>query len=168
MDEEVHGFAADNVPGIPYDRQTIPYGYNGNLNKYPEPKPKKKSLHQKHHKHRDIAERKMEEEVHGFAADNVPGIPYERSPLAPGYNGNRDVWKMPETKKKSSLNQYKKHKKWVAERNMDPYVYDFVAPEVDALTHNLTYDKKDWSVYEYDGPFDYNGQNNLYDAPAAK
>jgi len=50
---------------------------------------------------------------------------------------------------------------------MDPYVYDFVGPEVDALTHNLTYDKKDWSVYEYDGPFDYNGQNNLYPAKGA-
>ena len=37
----------------------------------------------------------MDEEVHGFAADNVPGIPHERSPLAPGYNGNLDVWPEP-------------------------------------------------------------------------
>jgi len=26
----------------------------------------------------------MEEEVHGFAADNVPGIPYDRALINPG------------------------------------------------------------------------------------
>ena len=80
MDEEVHGFAADNVPGIPHERSPLAPGYNGNRDVWPEPKPKKKSLHQKHHRHskRDIAERKMDEEVHGFSADNVPGIPYDR------------------------------------------------------------------------------------------
>jgi len=26
MEEEVHGFAADNVPGTPYERQPVPYG----------------------------------------------------------------------------------------------------------------------------------------------
>jgi len=46
MDEEVHGFVADNVPGTAWERQPVPYGENGNLNKYP---PTKKSLHQKHH-----------------------------------------------------------------------------------------------------------------------
>jgi len=30
----------------------------------------------------------MEEEVHGFAADNVPGNPYERRQVNPGLNGN--------------------------------------------------------------------------------
>ena len=55
---------------------------------YPAIKPTKKSLHQKHHKHRDIAERKMEEEVQGFAADNVPGTPYDRRQVNPGLNGN--------------------------------------------------------------------------------
>jgi len=58
------------------------------MNMYPAIKPTKKSLHQKHHKHRDIAERKMEEEVHGFAADNVPGTAYERNQVNPGLNGN--------------------------------------------------------------------------------
>jgi len=32
----------------------------------------------KHYNKKDINERKMEEEVHGFAADNVPGTPYDR------------------------------------------------------------------------------------------
>jgi hypothetical protein len=134
---------------------------------------KKKSLHQKHHSHRDIAERRIDAEVHGFAADNVPGTAYERQPVPYGSNGNLNMYppqkptkkddSKKDNKKKSSLNQHKKHQKWVAERQMDPYVYDFVAPEVDSLTHNLTYGK-DFSVYEYDGPFEYNGQQNLYPA----
>jgi len=85
MEEEVHGFAADNVPGIPYDRTETKYGNNGNLNTYAVQKEiKKKSLHQKHHRHRDIAERKMDEEVHGFASDNVPGTAYARPEHNPG------------------------------------------------------------------------------------
>jgi len=34
---------------------------------------------------------------------------------------------------KKSLHQ--KNEKWVAEREMDPYVYDFVSPHIDALNH---------------------------------
>jgi hypothetical protein len=98
MEEDVHGFAADNVPGIPLERQPVSYGNNGNLNKYP-----KKSLHQKHHRHqmRDVAERAMDEEVHGFVADNVPGTAWERQPVPYGENGNLN--KYPPTKK--SLHQ---------------------------------------------------------------
>ena len=94
----------------------------------------------------------MDEEVHGFAADNVPGTAWDRRDTTYGNNGNLNMY---------SQHKHKKHQKWVAERQMDPYVYDFVAPEVDSLTHNLTYGK-DWSVDEYDGPFDKNGQMNLY------
>jgi len=32
----------------------------------------------KHYNRKDINERKMEEEVHGFAADNVPANPLDR------------------------------------------------------------------------------------------
>jgi len=93
---------------------------------------KKKSLHQKHHRHRDIAERKMEEEVHGFAADNVPGTAYDRNQVNPGINGNMNVYPVIKPTKKSL---HQKNEKWVAEREMDPYVYDFVSPHIDALNH---------------------------------
>ena len=73
MDEEVHDFAEDNTRGIMGIRQeAMPYGDNGNLNMYAQHK-------HKHHKHaKDIAERAMDEEVHGFASDNVRGIPWGR------------------------------------------------------------------------------------------
>jgi len=161
MDEEVHGFAADNVQPYPYDRSPVNPGYNGNMNVYPEQKyPKKKSLHQKHHSHKDIAERKMEEEVHGFSANNVPGTAFDRSPVDPGQNGNKNVYPAPKPTKKKSLHQKQHKKDWVAERNMDPYVYDFVAPEVAALNHREN--NPEWSVYDRESAPEVNGQSNLY------
>jgi len=104
MDEEVHGFSADNVQPYPNDRSSVNPGYNGNENVYPPQKFKKgkKSFHQKHHKKRDIAERNMDEEVHGFASDNVMPYAWNREETAPGYNGNKNVYPAQRTKK--SLN----------------------------------------------------------------
>jgi len=80
----------------------------------------------------------MDEEVHGFASDNVRGIAWGRQEDFPyGNNGNLNMY---------SQHKAKKHHKWVAERNMDPYVYDFVAPEVDLFNHRVTDPK--WSVYD--------------------
>ena len=70
MEEEVHEFAKDNVPGTPYDRVDDAYANNGHLNVYP----KKASLHQRKHRQRDIAERKMDEEVYEFTKRNVNPI----------------------------------------------------------------------------------------------
>ena len=170
MDPYVYDFVSPEVDALThnltYDKQDWsvyeydgPFDYNGGNNVYDLPAKKQAAVqHRRKHHKKDIAERKMDEEVHGFAADNVPGIPWDRNPVSYGYNGNLNKY--------DSLHQHKHkhraHQKWVAERNMDPYVYDFVGPEVDALTHNLTYEKKDWSVYEYDGPFDYNGGYNVW------
>jgi hypothetical protein len=75
----------------------------------PQKQSKKKSLHQKHHRHRDINERKMDEEVHGFSADNVPGTPYERQPVPYGNNGNLNMYPPQKpTKKDDSKKDIKK------------------------------------------------------------
>lgn len=132
MDAGVYGFVApeidalnhpENQPGYSiYDRES-PAMANGQSNLYPN------SLHQHKHKHhaKDIAERAMDEEVHGFASDNVRGIAWGRQEDFPyGNNGNLNIY---------AQNKAKKHHKWVAERNMDPYIYDFVSPHIDALNH---------------------------------
>ena len=76
--------------------------------------------HHKHH-HKDVAERNMDEEVHGFTAEYTPGTPNARSDQAYQPNGNKNVY--PTT---SSLHQHKHHKKDVAERGMDEEVHGFV------------------------------------------
>jgi hypothetical protein len=74
MDEEVHDFAADNVPGTAWDRRDTSYGDNGLMNMYAQHRHQKKGVNP------FIAERNMDEEVHGFVSDAI------NNPLAPTRN----------------------------------------------------------------------------------
>jgi hypothetical protein len=89
IDEEVHGFASANnmVLGIPHARRDTPYEYNGFKNQYPAGfmgvAPKAKKV-------KDIGEKNIDEEVHGFVSANnmVEGTPLRRRQTAYEYNGS--------------------------------------------------------------------------------
>lgn len=128
MDEEVHDFVKDNVPGTEWPRSEVDPGYNGNMNMYAQ--------HKKHHRHqaRDVAERDMDEEVHGFVEDNVPGTPWGRASTPYGNNGNMNVYGQVHHKKHHKFNPF------IAERKMDEEVHGFVT---DAINNPLGVSRKD-------------------------
>ena len=80
MDEKVHGFVSDNLPPLRtsiYESNTMPFVPNGSDSSafkgaFNEKKHHKK--HHKHHKHRDVAERGMDEEVHEFVKEAIPPL----------------------------------------------------------------------------------------------
>lgn len=136
MDDEVHEFASDNVPGTAYPRRDTEYGDNGLMNMYAQHK-------HRHHK-RDIAERAMDEEVHGFASDNVRGIAWGRSEVPYGDNGMMNVYS--QQKKNKHFNPF------IAERKMDEDVHGFVS---DAINNPLGPSRND-------EPYPMNGYKNVY------
>ena len=72
MDEEVWSFAHEEVSGInAQERQSSPPDYNGALGGWNY---SQKKHHRKHHKKPDVAERGMDEEVHGFVSDSLPPL----------------------------------------------------------------------------------------------
>lgn len=87
IDEEVHGFASANnmVLGIPHARRDTPYEYNGYISPGPASfmgvRPKKV---------KDIGEKGVDEEVHGFVSANnmVEGTPLRRRQTAYDPNGS--------------------------------------------------------------------------------
>lgn len=70
MEENVHKFASENVDALPrLRREDTPYPPNGVSSGYPGAST---AFSQKKP---DISEKKMDEEVHGFASDNVDVLP---------------------------------------------------------------------------------------------
>lgn len=128
MDEEVHDFVKDNVPGTEWPRAEHAYADNGQMNIYAQGK-----KHHKHHK-KDVAERDMDEEVHGFVEDNVPGTPWGRAATPYGYNGNMNMYNQVHHKKHKNYNPF------IAERKMDEEVHGFVT---DAINNPLGVSRKD-------------------------
>jgi hypothetical protein len=146
MDEEVNGFAEEQVRGISRERKDdFAYDYNGVNNMYAQ------SHHKhKHHKHaKDIAERAMDEEVHGFASDNVRGIAWGRQEDFPyGNNGNLNMYSQHKHKKHSKF----PHNPFIAERGMDEEVHGFVE---DAINNPL-------GPIRNDEAYPLNGYKNVY------
>lgn len=116
MDDQVHEFTVEAVPPLSNHKRDEPYANNG-----VSPKAFKGSAAQKHHKHHhkkhpDVAERDMDEEVHGFAAANVSGInEIAHANSAPAMNGGSNM-----LAKKSKVRD-------IAERGMDEEVHGFAA-----------------------------------------
>lgn len=139
MDEEVHGFVTHNTPPLNTRvRSDLPFipngsapssfqgpGNDGNNAGY--------GFHQRKHHHRkhpDVAERKMDAEVHGFSASIASPInEIEHSANAPALNGG-EAAEAPE-----SLVQHKKKTKLkdMNERGYDSEVYDFASGIVSAI-----------------------------------
>lgn len=72
MDPQVHDFASEIVPGTAHARSNVAYKNNGWNNIYPDQE--KASLGQRKHQKRDIAERGMDPEVHGFVEEALPPL----------------------------------------------------------------------------------------------
>lgn len=93
MDEEVHGFTKENLPPLTeWERKTKPYAANGSA-----PSAHDSSLGQHGHKHHhhhakhDVAERKMDEEVHGFSAEYTSPVAEERRSEQPHVANGSDA-----------------------------------------------------------------------------
>jgi len=140
MDEEVHGFASDNVDVLPATRRdNEQYAYNGS-----GPSAFPASFMHKRHGKKDIAEPKMDEEVHGFASDNVDVLPATRRDNEQyAYNGS-GPGAFP-----ASLyaRQHKISKKDIAEPGMEPNVHWFASDQVDVLPAT----RRDNEQYDYNG-----------------
>ena len=76
MDEEVHGFVADSIPPLNTRvRSTLPFIPNGSdPSAFQGAAFSERSHHHKHHKKPDVAERGMDEEVHGFVKEYLPPL----------------------------------------------------------------------------------------------
>jgi len=139
MDEEVHGFASDNVDVLPNTRKdNNPYAYNGSgAGAFPP------SFLHRGKKMRDIAEPKMDEEVHGFASDNVDVLPNTRKDNDPyAYNGSGAGAFPPQ-----AFLHRGKGKKDIAEPKMDEEVHGFASDNVDVLPAT----RRDNEQYAYNG-----------------
>ena len=88
MEENVHAFASDNVDVLPRLKRDEAPAFNG-INS-PWQWVNGASYTQRSHSHKkiDINEAKMDEEVHGFASDNVDVLPSLRRDVLPAYNGS--------------------------------------------------------------------------------
>jgi hypothetical protein len=140
MDEEVHGFVKENVPPInEWKRGSDPFVPNGSDESAFEGSAftakKNNKKHHKRHNKKDVAERGMDEEVHGFVKENVTPInQWSRSsdPFVPNgsdssaFEGAADYGPAFASKK----HHRKHHKKDVAERGMDEEVHGFVKENV--------------------------------------
>ena len=100
IEEHVHGFASEdrNVLPTPRPRQNVPYPVNGVFNpswQWLDKEEEKAALaqHQHHHHHhrknKDIGDKKIDPEVHGFASEdkNVLATPRPRQNVAYPING---------------------------------------------------------------------------------
>jgi hypothetical protein len=89
-----------------------------------------KKHHKKQHKRPDIAERGMDEEVHGFVKEAIPPLNTRvRSSDAFVPNGSdSSAFEGAAFSETKHHKKHNKHHKWgVADRDMDPYVHGFVS-----------------------------------------
>jgi hypothetical protein len=137
MDEEVHGFVVDSLPPLNTRvRSTMPFVPNGSdpsahdgVNSFHQ-----RRHHHRHHKRPDVAERGMDEEVHGFVVDSLPPLnTWERSTVPFVPNGS-DASAHEGAAFTQRRHHNKHHKKPdVAERGMDEEVHGFVVDSLPPL-----------------------------------
>merc|ERR1719329_1718431 len=127
-------------------------------------KEKWNGLHQKNHSHKkhrkpDVAERGMDEEVHGFVADSLPPLTeweHTKQPFIP--NGSDDsAFDGAALVEHRHRHHNDKKKKFIGERGYDTDVQQFVH---DTIHNPLTSSERDW--YAAAVPFIPNGSKNQY------
>jgi hypothetical protein len=141
MDEEVHGFVVDSLPPLNTRvRSTLPFVPNGSDPSAHSPAGYSAAERKHHHKHhkRDIAERGMDEEVHGFCTDSLPPLNTRvRSKLPFVPNGSDASAHSPAGEPYSAAERrhHSRHHKRpdVAERGMDEEVHGFVTDSLPPL-----------------------------------
>jgi hypothetical protein len=128
MNEDVHDFVSNQpqVPRLPYPRENQPPAYNGS-----GPRAHKVTLYQaspvpQQIKKKDISEKGINEEVHGFANSMVDPLPWPRDKEPPAYNGSG-----PKAHRVPLLQQRKK--KDISEKGINEEVHGFANSMVDPL-----------------------------------
>jgi hypothetical protein len=140
MDEEVHGFVSDSLPPLTEWEHTktpfIPNGSDASAHEGAAFAAKKhhKKHNKKNHKRPDVAERGMDEEVHGFVSDSLPPLTeweHTKTPFIP----NGSDASAHEGAAFSERKHHRKHHKRpdVAERGMDEEVHGFVTDSLPPL-----------------------------------
>jgi hypothetical protein len=130
MDEEIHGFATDILPPLNTRvRSEMPFIPNGSdSSAFPSSAFGEQKHHNKHHKKPDIAERGMDEEVHGFAADSLPPLNTRVRSTMPFIPNGSDSSAFPSSAFGEQKHHHKHHHQKhpdVAERSMDEEVQGF-------------------------------------------
>ena len=128
MDEEVHGFCTDALPPLNTRvRSNMPFIPNGSDAKAFEGSAfSERKHHHKHHKRPDIAERGMDEEVHGFCTDALP-------PLNTRVRSNMPFIPNGSDAKAFEGSAFMGRRPDVAERGMDEDVWGFVTEAIPPL-----------------------------------
>lgn len=120
-DEEVHGFVKEYTPPLnEWTKSKDPFVPNGS-----DPSAHDPSFAERKHHKRDVAERGMDEEVHGFVWEALPPLNTRvrsTEPFVP--NGSDDSAFDPSFSQHK--HHHKKHRKDVAERGMDEEVHGLV------------------------------------------
>jgi hypothetical protein len=130
MDEEVHGFVTEALPPLNIKvKSTDPFIPNGSdPSAFEGAAFMENKHHHKHHKRPDIAERGMDEEVHGFCVDSLPPLnTRERSsmPFLPNGSNGKSF--------KGSASLMARSRKDIAERGMDEDVWGFATEAIPPL-----------------------------------
>merc|ERR1740117_731815 len=106
MESNVHNFASDNVDVLPTRFQGGAYAMNGASSGFPEARPNA-FAQPLQKKKKDINEAKMDEEVHGFASDNVDVLPTRFQGDAYAMNGQGgNGWGSVEDSHAANYNRY--------------------------------------------------------------
>ena len=140
LDEEVHGFASadTNVLPKPWRRREVPYPNNGILNGWTKGQVVAQTHHMHHHgkKIADIGEKKLDEEVHGFASadTNVLPQPWRRREVPYPNNGILNGW----TKGQVVAQTHHKHHhthgvRDIGEKGLDEEVHGFASADTNVL-----------------------------------
>ena len=130
MDEEVHGFVKEALPPlnirVKSEDPFVPNGSDPSAFEGAAFSEKKHHHHRKHHKRPDVAERGMDEEVHGFVVDSLPPLnTRERSTMPFLPNGSN-----PSAFKGAFM---ARNRKDIAERGMDEDVWGFSTEAIPPL-----------------------------------
>ena len=126
MDEEVHGFVWHALPPLnTWVRSDDPFVPNGSDPSAHDPSFAEHKHHNKHHT-KDVAERGMDEEVHGFVWHALPPLNVRNRETEGEHipNGSDPSAFDPSFAERKHHHKY--HKKDVAERGMDEEVHGFV------------------------------------------
>jgi len=140
MDEEVHGFVSDALPPLNTRvRSSMPFIPNGSdPSAWDSSAFSQRRHHSKHHRRPDVAERGMDEEVHGFVSDALPPLNTRVRSSMPFIPNGSD----PSAWDSSAFSQRKHYKRPdVAERGMDEEVHGFVTdslPPLNVIPHSET------------------------------
>mmetsp|Transcript_13459 Transcript_13459/g.22896 ORF Transcript_13459/g.22896 Transcript_13459/m.22896 type:complete len:252 (-) Transcript_13459:43-798(-) len=149
MEENVHKFvtgttAIDALPNL--RREASPYDPNGSSDSAFQP-----SLFQKNKK--DIGEKKIDEEVHGFVKDNIDVLPNLRRAGDEGYdyNGSGPLAHKDTLVQKSAGD--------IANKEVRPDVYDVVSKNVNPTPlwrSDVAPEQRKDGLFKYDGQSAYN------------